>query len=94
MMIYEVYAATSVGNIILLVALLYVFAKSYREVQSHFTLGLIVFSLILLLDAVFSCPLLYSLLGNVQQCPVETFHAIASSFEFLGLGVLLYVVSK
>lgn len=93
-MIYGIYAATSAGNIILLIALLYVFAQSYREVKSRFTLGLIIFVLIFLLDAVFSCPLLYSVLGSIQQCPVEGFHAAASAFEFIGLGVLLYLVVK
>lgn len=93
-MLYELYEATSVGNIILLIALIYVFAQSYREIKSHFTLGLIFFASILLLDAIFSCPVFYSLIAGYQQCPVERFHATASVFEFVGLGILLYIVRE
>ncbi len=93
-MIYEIYALTSVGNIILLLALLYIFAKSYIEMRSSFTLGLVMFSAILLLDAFFTCPLVHPYLGGPAQCPVNGFYAVASSFEFLGLGVLLYIVNK
>jgi hypothetical protein len=93
-MLSELYTITSVGNILLLVALMYVFIQNYRGVKSRFTLGLILFSGIMLLDAVLSCPVVYSLFTGPQQCPVERFHAAASIFEFAGLGVLLYIVSE
>jgi len=93
-MLYELHAAVSVGNIILLLALVFLFARSYRELRSHFTLGLIVFSVILLFDAIFSCPVIYSIFTGPQVCPVERFHAAAAVFEFMGLGVLLYIVKE
>ncbi len=93
-MLYELHAATSVGNIILLIALVFIFVQSYRELRSNFTLGLILFSGILLLDAIFSCPVVYSVFTGPQQCPVERFHAAAAAFEFMGLSVLLYIVKK
>lgn len=93
-MLYELYSATSVGNIILLIALIYIFAQSYKEIKSHFTLGLILFSALLLVDAVFSCPVFYSLVAGFQQCTVEKFHATASAFEFVGLSILLIIVKE
>ncbi|MEE8359132.1 MAG: hypothetical protein V3R82_06955 [Candidatus Hydrothermarchaeales archaeon] len=93
-MLHLIYMAATLGNVVLLVILLYLFWQSYRAVRSEFALGLVIFALILLIDAILSCPLFYPVLGSTGQCPVELFHATAAVFEFIALGVLLYIVRK
>ncbi len=93
-MLHQIYLLVTLGNVFLLVILLYLFWQSYRVVRSKFTLGLVIFALILLVDAILSCPLFYSLLGSTGQCPVEVFHTTAAVFEFAALGVLIYLVRK
>ncbi len=93
-MLHQIYLVATIGNVVLLIILLYLFWQSYRTVRSEFALGLVIFALILLIDAILSCPLFYSLLGPRGQCPVELFHATAAAFEFAALVVLLYLVRK
>lgn len=91
-MLHQIYLLATIGNVVLLVILLYLFWQSYRAVRSKFALGLVIFALILLVDAILSCPLFYPILGFRGQCPVELFHATAAVFEFAALVVLLYLV--
>ncbi|MFQ5887915.1 MAG: hypothetical protein ACE5HY_04380 [Candidatus Hydrothermarchaeales archaeon] len=93
-MLHQIYMAATIGNVVLLIILLYLFWQSYRNVRSEFALGLVIFALILLIDAILSCPVFYPLLGSSAQCPVEIFHAAAAVFEFIALVVLLYLVRK
>ena len=93
-MLDQLYMAATIGNIILLSILLYLFWQSYKAVKSEFALGLVIFALILMINAILSCPIFFSVLGASGPCPVEIFHAIAAVFEFVALGVLLYLVRK
>ena len=94
-MAHQIYIAVTIGNIILLLVLIYLFWQSYRNVKSEFALGLVIFGVILLIDAILSCPIFYPLFGrSVGPCPVEIFYAAAAVFEFIALGVLLYLVRK
>lgn len=93
-MIHQIYVAATLGNIVLLLVLIYIFWQSYREIHSEFTLGLVIFALILLINAILSCPVLYPVFGISSLCPEELFPAMASVFEFLALAVLLYLVRE
>ncbi|MFQ5975243.1 MAG: hypothetical protein ACE5J5_02865 [Candidatus Hydrothermarchaeales archaeon] len=93
-MMHQLYTAATIGNIILLVILIYLFWQSYRNVKSEFALGLVIFAVILLIDAILSCPIFYPALGSTGPCPVNIFHATAAVFEFMALVVLLYLVRK
>ncbi len=93
-MLHQLYVAATVGNIFLLIILLYLFWQSYRAVKSEFSFGLVIFALILLIDAILSCPIFFPVLGTSGPCPVEIFHTAAAVFKFIALGVLLYLVRK
>lgn len=94
-LIYNLYSMASVGNIFLILVLLYIFVQDYRKVPSRFSLGLVVFAMILLLNVVFSCsPILNFLIGQSHICIYNTYHAIAAIAEFFALLVLIYLVSR
>lgn len=89
------YAATTIGSIILLLVLLYIFGQNYRRIRSEFTLGLLLFAIILLFNTIFSSHLLF-VGGEMVHADRahELSHSIASTFEFIALLVLLYIVRK
>ncbi len=89
-----VYAALTLGNIILILVLLYYFYQSYRDVRSKFALGLVIFSLILLVDAVLRCPVFYGLFVKEHSCPYSPYYTAAAGFEFVALLVLIYLVRE
>ncbi len=93
-MLHQLYVAATIGNIILLLILLYLFWQSYKAVKSEFALGLVIFALILMINAILSCPIFFPVLGASGPCPVEMLHTVAAVFEFIALGVLLYIVRK
>jgi hypothetical protein len=81
-------------NIFLILVLLYYFYKSYREVRSKFTLGLLIFGVVFLTDAIFRGPIFYSLYTISKNCPYSHFYTMASGFEFVALLVLIYLVRE
>ncbi len=90
----NLHTGITLANIILLLILLYYFYKTYMEVKSRFALGLVIFALVLLVNAVFQCPIFYRLFVSEQQCPYTPYYIVASGFEFVGLLILLYLVRK
>jgi hypothetical protein len=92
-MIYGLYVLTTIGNILLLLFLLYLFIQDYRKVKSTFTLGLVLFAVILLFNAVFSCPIFFAAVGE-HRCVYEPYHAAASTFEFFALIIFTYIVTR
>jgi len=84
----------SLVNIILILILIWFFYKSYREVRSRFSLGLMIFGMVLLLDAIFRCPLFYLIFTPSSQCPYSDFYRAAAGFEFIALLTLLYLVRE
>ena len=83
-------ALVSLGNIVLLIALLYVYAGSYRKVKSRFALGLIMFaSLLLLQNILFSSFLLFHQAFRVAEIGFPLL--LLNITEFFALVILLKI---
>jgi hypothetical protein len=90
---YKVKTMLSTINATLLVLLLATYIDIYRKLKSEFTLGLILFSLILLLYAVSSNPLLQQFLGY-WGIGLGPFAMLPDLFTTFALVVLLYLTMK
>lgn len=90
---YKVKTMLSTINATLLVLLLGTYIDIYRKLKSEFTLGLILFSLILLLYAVSSNPLLQQFLGY-WGIGLGPFAMLPDLFTTFALVVLLYLTMK
>lgn len=90
----QLYTIFTIINIILVIILLYYFLGVYRDIKSKFALGLVLFSLIFLVNALLRCPIFYTLFSTGQSCPYSPYYTAASGFEFLALLTLVYVVRK
>ena len=81
-------------NVVILLFLLYVFTKNYRHIKSRYNIGLIIFSLIFLVENLIILHL------GIFQWPdvvdsVLMLHMITIDFiELLGLLTLLYITWK
>jgi hypothetical protein len=84
----------TLANIGLILILLFYFYKSYRQIRSRFTLGLMIFAIVFLVNAIFRCPLFQLLFITGQNCPYTPYYTIASGFEFVALLILLYLVRE
>lgn len=93
-MFHEIYAASNFINMVLLIVLIYLFLQDYRKVRSSFTLGLVIFAVVLFINALLSCPSLLYLFSGYEACPYEPYHAAASAFETIALVVLLYISTR
>ena len=90
---YKVKTILSSINATILVFLLATYVDIYKKLQSEFTIGLILFSLILLLYALSSNPLLQWLFGY-QAFGLGPFAMLPDLFTTLALAVLLYLTMK
>lgn len=90
---YKVKTVLSSINATLLVFLLATYIDIYKKLQSEFTIGLIIFSLILLLYALSSNPLLQWLFG-FRAYGLGPFAMLPDLFTTLALAVLLYLTMK
>lgn len=88
------YTGITVANIILILILLYYFYQSYKEVRSRFTLGLVIFAGVLLVNAVFLCPVFFSLFTPEHACPYTPYYTIAGGFQFAALLILIYLARE
>ena len=89
--------AVGIANICLLVALIYVYMKNYRQLKSKFTMGLLVFASLLLLQNVISTSFLVVnlILGmghhgldiDRPQFPLSSINII----QLIALSILLYI---
>jgi hypothetical protein len=91
---YLLYTGLTLANILLILILLYYFYQSYRKLRSKFTLGLVIFSLIFLVNALLRCPVFYTLFTIEHACPYTPYYTISSGFEFVALLILIYLVRK
>lgn len=83
----------SIGNVILLLLLLYVYWGNYRKIKSSFTLGLIMFAgLLLLQNILFSSFLLLGPVFRANDLGIPIF--FLNITEFLALFILLIVTWK
>jgi membrane protease YdiL (CAAX protease family) len=79
-----------IGNIILIIGLLYYYIKSYREINIGFTLGLILFVSLLMLQNLFS--LFSPIIGN--NISINTHELVGNIIEFIALTILLIITWK
>ncbi len=80
----------SLGNIILLLLLLYVYWGNYKKIKSNFTIGLIMFASILLLqNIIFTSFLLFAPIFQIADLGLPLF--IVNVTEFLALFILLLI---
>jgi hypothetical protein len=91
--LYIIEGILIVINAILVAIIMYHFVQSYKQVKSRFTLGLLLFSSILLVQVIFSLPV--TILSGIA-CPPEavTFHIISNSFELVALLIFLYIIRE
>ncbi len=99
--ITEIAYYVSAGNIVLLLVLLYSYIEIYKKIKSNFTLGLIIFTIALLLQSfsraimlllIFENPLpphIYPIIINLLGYnPIYV--VIPDILEFMALSILLY----
>lgn len=90
---YTLKTVISSINATLLVFLLITYLDIYKTLKSEFTIGLIIFSMILLLYALVSNPLMQSIFG-FQAIGLGPFAMLPDLFTCLALAVLLYLTMK
>jgi hypothetical protein len=90
---YTVKTIISTINVTLLVFLLVTYIDIYRKTQSEFTIGLIIFSLVLLLYALTSNPMLHLTFG-FYAFGLGPFAMLPDLFTCTALALLLYLTVK
>ncbi len=90
---YTLQTVLSTINATLLVFLLITYLDIYKTLKSEFTIGLIIFSMILLLYALVSNPLMQSIFG-FRGIGLGPFAMLPDLFTCLALAVLLYLTMK
>lgn len=90
---YTAKTAISTVNSVLLLWLMFIYVGIYRETESEFTLGLIIFCLALLLYAITSNPWVHRLLGYMGF-GLGPFAMLPDLFTLVASVVLLYLSRK
>ena len=90
---YTVKTVFSTVNATLILILLVIYIDIYSRTRSEFTIGLIIFSVVLLLNALVSNPLLQFVFG-FRAFGLGPFAMLPDLFTFFALAVLLYLTLK
>jgi len=90
---YTVETVVSTVNVTLLIFLLLTYVNIYRKTRSEFTIGLIIFSMVFLLNALASDPLVVWAFG-FRPFGLGPFALLPDLFTFVALVVLLYLSIK
>ena len=90
---YTVKTVVSSINVILLIFLLIGYVDIYRKTKSEFTIGLLIFSLTLLLYALSSNPLIHWIFG-FRAFGLGPFAMLPDLFACVALSILLYFTIK
>lgn len=90
---YAIKTVISTINATLLIFLLITYIGIYRKTQSEFTIGLIIFSMVLLLYALASNPLVHWAFG-FRAFGLGPFAMLPDLFTCAALAVLLYLTVK
>ena len=90
---YTVKTVVSTTNVTLLVILLATYIGIYMKTKSEFTIGLTIFSVVLLLNALASNPLLQWVFG-FRAFGLGPFAMLPDLFTLFALAVLLYLTFK
>lgn len=85
-------AIITLGNVILLLCLLVIYAKNYEQIKSKFALGLIAFVILLIMHALTSNPVVPYMWGHHRMYyDPGVFVILPDLFEFVALLILLYI---
>jgi hypothetical protein len=87
---YSAETVISAVNAALSVILLLMYASIYKKTRSEFTIGLMIFSAVFLLNALFSFPLLHQAFG-FYPFGLGPFAMLPDLFTCIALAVLLYL---
>jgi hypothetical protein len=90
---YTLQTVLSTINATLLVFLMITYIDIYKTLKSEFTIGLIIFSMILLLYALVSNPLMQNIFG-FRGIGLGPFAMLPHLFTCLALAVLIYLTMK
>jgi hypothetical protein len=90
---YGITVVLSTVNVALLIFLFFTYLGIYRKIRSEFTLGLMVFSIILLFYALSSNPLLQRVFG-FRAFGLGPFAMLPDLFTCVALSVLLYLTFR
>jgi len=90
---YTLKTVISTINATLLISLFVIYADIYRKVKSEFTVGLMIFTIILLLYALSSNPIIHWIFG-FRAFGLGPFAMLPDLFTCVALIVLLYLVLK
>jgi hypothetical protein len=90
---YTIETVFSTINVMLSILLLAVYTSIYRKTRSEFTIGLIIFSAVFLLNALASNPLIRAAFGY-RTFGLGPFTMLPDLFTFAALIVLLYLSAK
>jgi len=90
---YTVRTVISTINVTLLLLLLTTYINIYLKTKSEFTIGLMIFSIVLLLNALSSNPLVTQIFG-FRAFGLGPFAMLPDLFTFVALAVLLYLTFK
>ncbi len=90
---YTVKIVLSMINVTLLSILLIIYIDMYKKTKSEFTIGLITFSLVLLLNALTSNPVVHWLFG-FRAYGLGPFAMLPDLFTFVASIILLYLTLK
>ncbi len=90
---YTVQTVVSTLNVALLIILLATYVNIYAKTKAEFTIGLIVFSAVMLLNSLFSAPFLRLGFG-FSSYGLGPFAMLPDLFTFAALSVLLYLTLK
>ncbi len=90
---YTAKTVVSTVDVALLVVLLFTYASIYRKTRSEFTIGLMIFSAVLLLNALSSNPLVIWAFG-FRPAGLGPFALLPDLFTLVALLVLIYLSIK
>jgi hypothetical protein len=90
---YTIKTVISTINVTLLVFLLFTYVDIYRKTRSEFTIGLIIFSAVFLLNALASNPFVIWAFG-FRPFGLGPFAMLPDLFTLAALTVLLYLSAK
>ncbi len=83
--------AFSIVNLLMLVILIFIFFRRYRELRSPFTLGFLLFALALFFRTFFAAPIIKVIVfGVATSNVVDHYRLIADAFEMFSLTLLIY----
>jgi len=90
---YTLKTVLSTVNIVLLIILLINYVNIYRKTHSDFTIGLIIFSVVFLMDALTSSPIVMWAFG-FRAFGLGPFAMLPDFFKCAALAILLYLSVK